>query len=421
MNKVKIGVVGLGQRGTDLIENSILKMQDVEIVAVCDEYEDRYKNAAELVNKAKGYMPIGTADYHELVEMDEIEAVVVSTSWETHVEIAVAAMEAGKYVGIEAGGAYSIEDCWELVRTSEKTGMPCMLLENCCYTRREMMCLNMAKKGIFGEIVHCEGGYHHDLRYEISFGEENRHYRLRNYKLRNCENYPTHEIGPIAKILDINRGNRMLSLVSVASKSVALNDYASFKEGVNPKLKDTRFTQADVVTTIIRCAGGETITLTLDTTLPRTYSRGFNIHGTKAYFEEATDSVFMDIANDFEGDVDWGKFDWAHAKENADAYAEKFDHPIWKRFANEKIEGGHCGGDWLVLRAFFESVAQRADVPIDVYDAAAWMCITTLSEDSVAMGGHPVAIPDFTRGKWIKPKKQTLVETYRLDKIPDIE
>lgn len=418
---VKVGIIGLGQRGTDILKNSILKMDDVEVVAVSDEYEDRCENAAKLVYEAKGYTPKGYCNYRKLLEEKEIEAIIVSTSWEAHTEIAVAAMNCGKYVGIEAGGAYAIEDCWELVRTSERTGMPCMLLENCCYTRREMMCLNMAKLGVFGEVVHCEGGYHHDLRYEIAFGEENRHYRLRNYLNRNCENYPTHEIGPISKLLNINRGNRMLSLVSIASKSVAMNDYASLKNGADEKLKNKRFAQGDVVTTIIRCAGGETITLTLDTTLPRTYSRGFNIHGTRAYFEEATDSVFMDISNDFEGDIDWGKFDWAHAKENANTYAEKYEHPLWKKFSNEKIEGGHDGGDWLVLRAFFESVENKCDFPIDVYDAAAWMSITTLSEDSVAMGGLPVAIPDFTRGKWLKAKEQKLVEAYRLDAIPNID
>lgn len=418
---VRIAIIGLGQRGTDVLRNVILKIKDAEVAALCDEYEDRYKSAVELVRSEKGYEPYGTEDYREILKNDMVDAVIVCTAWETHVDIAVDAMRAGKYVGIEAGGAYAIEDCWQLVRTSEETGVPCMLLENCCYTRREMMCLNMAKIGAFGEIIHCEGGYHHDLRYEIAFGKQNRHYRLRNYLNRNCENYPTHELGPIAKLLNINRGNRMLSLVSMASKSVALHNYVNFKEGADEELKDVSFAQGDVVTTIIRCAGGETITLTLDTTLPRTYSRGFTVHGTKAYFEEATDSVFTDISNNFDGDVDWGKFDWANAKENADRYAEKYEHPLWKKYSNEKIEGGHDGGDWLVYNAFVESVASGSDFPIDVYDAAVLMSITALSEDSVAMGGTPVAIPDFTRGKWLKPKKQNLVEKYRLDKIPNIK
>lgn len=414
---LKIGIIGLGQRGMDLLCESILKMKDIEVCAVCDEYPDRAASAATAVKNAKGYEPFTSENYKDVLKIDDIEAIIVSTAWEAHVETALAAMRAGKYVGIEVGGAYSIEDCWELVRTSEQTGMPCMLLENCCYTRREMMCLNMVKKGVFGEIVHCDGGYRHDIRYEIAFGKENRHYRLRNYIKRNCDNYPTHELGPIAKILNINRGNRMISLVSVASKSAGLKDYINRKNNVNEELKNINFAQGDIVTTIIKCAGGETITIALDTTLPKLYSRGFTVHGTRGYYEEATDAVFLDFAAELEGDIDWGKFDWAKAKNNADEYAEKYDHPLWKKIRSEKIEGGHGGGDWLVLRAFFESAMQKKDVPIDVYDAASWMCITQLSEDSVAMGGMPVAIPDFTRGKWIKGIDTDLSDTYRLDKI----
>ncbi len=419
MKNVKLGIVGLGQRGLDLLENSILKMEDVTVAAVCDEYEDRCRIAAEKVKAEKGNDPACETDYHKVVQMD-IDAVIVSTAWEAHVDVAVAAMKAGKYVGIEVGGAYALEDCWELVRTAESTGAKCMLLENCCYTRRELMCLNMAKKGIFGDIVHCDGGYHHDIRYEVATGEENRHYRLRNYMLRNCENYPTHELGPIAKILNINRGNRMVSLVSMASRSAGINDYATRKKGVDRSLADVRFAQGDMITTMIKCAGGETITLTLNTTLPRIYSRGLVVNGTKGYFEEASDSVYLDFNDNEEGDIDWGKFDWANSHHNADKYAEEYDHPLWKKFASGEIPGGHGGGDWIVLRAFFESVKVNADPPIDVYDAAAWMSISTLSEDSIAMGGMPVAIPDFTRGKWIKGRKLNQIEDYRLDEIPNI-
>ncbi|MBE5868049.1 MAG: gfo/Idh/MocA family oxidoreductase [Lachnospiraceae bacterium] len=419
MEQLKIGIVGLGCRGMDLL-STILKMNDVEVVAVCDEYQDRMQDAAKLIEKNRGNIPLTTKDYKELVNLNQIQAVVISCAWESHVEVACAAMEAGKYAGMEVGGAYSVEDCWELVRTSERTGVPCMLLENCCYTKRELMCLNMVKLGLFGEIVHCDGGYHHDIRYEIGYGKENRHYRLRNYLMRNCDNYPTHELGPIAKILNINEGNRMVSLVSIASKASGMNDYMLRREGAQHCLASEKFAQGDFITTIIRCAGGETITLTLDTTLPRIYSRGFTVRGTRGYYEETTDAVHLDIAMDFEGDIDWGKFDWAHCKDNAEEYAKDYSHPLWKKFASQKIEGGHDGGDWLVLRAFFESAAKKVDVPIDVYDAAAWMSITTLSEDSVAMGGLPVPIPDFTRGKWLKGRKRNQVEDYRLDQIPQI-
>ena len=321
---------------------------------------------------------------------------------------------AGKYTGLEVGGAYSIEDCWKLVRTYEETGTPCMMMENCCYGQKEMMCLNMAKKGLLGELVHCSGAYCHDLREEISFGEENRHYRLRNYMVRNCENYPTHELGPIAKLLNINRGNRMLTATSVASKSVGLHEYIERKKGADSPLAKVNFAQGDVVSTIIRCAGGETITLSLDTTLPRPYSRGLTVHGTKGYFEEASNSLFLDSdAAEYEG----GEFDWTNNWNNAEIRYAKYNHPLWKWYQEEGVRGGHDGMDWLVFRAFFESAMEKAEPPIDVYDAAAWMSISALSEQSIAMGGMPVAIPDFTRGKWIKQQEKNQIAKYRLDTI----
>lgn len=419
MKKINVGIIGLGQRGSMLLTDEILQMDDVEVLAVCDEYEDRAADMAAKVKEKKGNEPLCTTDYREVLAIDEIEAVVISTAWEAHVEVAIAAMRAGKYAGMEVGGAYSVDDCWRLVHTSEETGVPCMLLENCCYGQREMMCLNMVKMGVMGEVVHCEGGYHHPLCGEITGGNELRHYRLRNYSLRNCENYPTHELGPIAKLLNINRGNRMLTLTSTASKSVGLHEYAVAKRGADDPISKIRFAQGDVITTVIRCAGGETITLTLDTSLPRYYSRGLTVHGTAGFYEEMTNSVYLEKDSEsYEG----GEFSWKPEWNNAETrYAAEYDHPLWKAYREVGVhEAGHGGMDWLVLRAFFESARDKVMPPIDVYDAAAWMCISALSEDSIAMGGAPVAIPDFTNGKWIKQKEHKQVETYRLDIIPEV-
>jgi len=417
MKKLKIALIGLGQRGRGLLSN-IVNMDDIEIVAVCDEYADRNEDTAKYIQEKMGNTPITSTDSRDIFAIEGIEAVVISAAWEAHVDLAVSAMRAGIYVGLEVGGAYAIEDCWKLVRASEETGIPCMMLENCCYGQIEMMCLNLAKKGILGEIVHCDGGYRHDLCNEILSGNEIRHYRLRNYMLRNCDNYPTHQLGPICKLLNINNGNRMVSLVSIASKSVGLQHRAMQTRGADDPLASTRFIQGDVVTTIIRCAGGETIKLTLDTTLPRPYSRGFVVCGTKGSYEGANNSLFLE-ENDAEkyekDDFDWSK-SWGNAKE----YAKTYDHPLWKRYQEEGVKEGHGGMDWLVLRAFFESAAAKIDPPIDVYDAAAWMSISTLSEDSIAMGGLPVAIPDFTSGKWVNPRPKKYIEDYRLDTIPEI-
>lgn len=397
---IKIGVIGLGCRGLSLLETVMLPQQDVEVIAVCDIYKDRREKAVQMVEKGKGTTPFSTENYKEIFAMKEVDAVILATAWEYHINLACEAMQAGKYVGMEVGGAYSIEDCWKLIRTYEQTKIPCMMLENCCYGRDELLILNMVRQGIFGEIVHCEGGYCHDLRKEISFGRENRHYRFRNYLNRNGENYPTHELGPIAKILNINHGNRMLTLSSTASKSAGLHEYLMEQKGTEYDASNMNFMQGDIVTTVIKCAHGEPIVLSLDTTLPRPYSRRFQIRGTKAMFFEDNRSIYLDKEHE--------KFDFCWQKQwnNIENYQEQYDHSIWKDYIKEGIRGGHDGMDWLVFRAFFDCIKNQTEVPIDVYDTATWMSITALSEQSVAMGGMPVAIPDFTNGMWISRKQE---------------
>lgn len=394
--KIRIGFIGLGARGECLLKDVLIPQKNAVVTAVCDTYTDRAENGAKLVGDAGFERPAVYYNYKEVIADENVDAVIIATAWESHAEIAVAAMNAGKAVGMEVGGAYTIEQCWELVNTYERTGTPFMLLENCCFGRREMMALNMVKLGLFGEIVHCEGGYHHDLRDEISFGREKRHYRLRNYLTRNCENYPTHELGPIAKVLNINHGNRMLTLTSTASKSAGLHDYIMRNKADDGNLKDAHFAQGDVVTTVIKCAGGETITLTLDTTLPRYYSRGFTVRGTRGMYEEVTDSVFLDCGEDKKHDFDWRK----ECINNADEYAKKYEHPVWQEYQKSGVQGTHDGMDWLEFTVFLDCLEHDKPMPVDVYDAASWMAVTALSEMSVARGGAVVDIPDFTKGAW---------------------
>ena len=305
--------------------------------------------------------------------------------------MAIDALRAGKPVGIEVCGATSLQQCFDLVRAQEETGTPFMFLENCCYGRTELAVLNMVRQGLFGEIVHCAGGYMHDLREEVAYGQENHHYRLRHYLDRNCENYPTHELGPIAKLLNINDGNRFLSLTATASRAAGMREYLKTHTARGADA-DTVFRQGDIVTTCIRCANGESIVLTLDTTLPRYYCRDFTVRGTKGFYEERTDSVFLD------GDPD---LRWKEHWNNFEAYRAKYEHPIWQRFLSDGVVGGHGGMDGLVYRAFFECLQKGLDMPIDVYDAASWMSITPLSEASIQLGGAPQIIPDFTNGRWL--------------------
>ena len=439
---LKIGYIGLGNRGTSMLRNVLDCFKDrVEIVAVCDLFEDRVQKGIDLVKEKAGNTPFGTTNSDEVMKMD-LDAIMVMAAWEAHIPLAVAAMKAGKPVAMEVAGAYSLDDCFRLVRTSEETGMGCMLLENCCYGRTELAVLKMVREGLFGEIVHCSGGYFHDLRTEVAIGPITRHYRNRNYYNRNGENYPTHELGPIAKVLDINRGNRMVSLVSVSSKARGLKEYA-IKEGqklasmldnaenrettvnyynreytLNDEVLDAynkanarEVKQGDIVNTIITCADGSTILLTLDTTLPRAYSRGFTVRGTKGMYMEDNNSMYLD------GNAEMEKvhFRWQEQWGNANEYLEKYKHSVWQKYGEAAANSGHDGIDYMVLAAFFEALEKNAPFPIDVYDAASWMCITCLSEQSISMGGTPVAIPDFTGGKWAMYKKQDHGLDFALD------
>ncbi len=402
----RIAFAGCSGRGMSLLP-LMLEMEDVRVTAVCDPYPDRAQNAADAVAKAGGSAALYT-DYKAMLDRDDIDGVVISTSWAAHCEVAIYAMRQGKYAAIECGGGSSMDELWDLVRTSEQTGVPCMALENCCYDRNEMAVFNMIKQGLFGEVVHVQGGYGHDLRDEISYGRENRHYRIDNYLRRNAELYPGHAIGPMSKYLSINRGNRMVSLVSMASSARGLNAFLKKEKGDEYDLTNAHWAEGDIVTTMIRCANGETMLLTHDTTLPRYYSRFGSVRGTKGMWMEDGGRIFFD--GNGAGDS------WAHAPEDFAPYYEKYKHPLWKWFESAGVKGGHGGMDWLVLRAFVEGILAGTQCPTDVYDAAAWMAVTVLSEKSIALGSAPVDFPDFTNGRWLK-REPHLRTRYCLDEV----
>lgn len=395
--KVRMGVIGLGQRGTMLIR-TILACEEAEVVALCDVYDDRVEQNKSVVLEKRGTEPKCYHNYRDLLADENVDAVLISASWEAHVEIAVACMEAGKIVALEVGGAYCVEDCWKLVDAYERTRTPIMIMENCCWDWFEMLATSMSRNGLFGELVHCHGAYAHDLRDEILGGNVNRHYRLNNYLHRNCENYPTHELGPIAKILDINRGNKFVSLVSVASKSVGLMEFAKTEKNPDKALIGTRFKQGDIVSTIITCENGETITLMLDTTLPRFYSREFTVRGTKGMCSQEGNLVFLDDEHNPHDYYDSHEA-VAHYFNNADKYSQ-YQVREWQDMTEKEKTLGHGGMDYLMFKAFFKTILEGKEFALDVYDAASWMCITALSEISIKEGGAPQEIPDFTRGCW---------------------
>lgn len=390
--KIKMGFIGVGGRGFGMLERTLRKFPEVDVIAVCDTYADRVEECCKLIKEKRNLDAVGYADYKELLKNEEVNTVLISASWEAHVVMACDAMEAGKITALEVGGAYSIDDCWRLVRTYEKTKTPFMFLENCCYGKYELLVTGIIKRGILGEVVYCHGAYRHDLREEIAYGVKNRHYRLRNYLIRNCDNYPTHELGPIAKILNINRGNRMLTLNSLSSKARGLAEYVKRKEDL-ADLHDKNFAQGDVVRTLITCADGTLISLKLDTTLPHTYSRELTIEGTKGMFCEDGNYVLKE-----------GEFDHhtplSDVYKNADKYM-KYMPKDWKELSEDTTGICHESIDYYTLKSLFDHIQSGEEMPIDVYDAAAWMSISCLSELSIKNNGAPVEIPDFTCGAWV--------------------
>lgn len=401
MKKVRLGIIGLGHRGFSMLRDNLINFEELEFTAVCDLYPDRVEDATKFIREKRPDAPaiLETTDYREVLGCGKVDAVYVSSAWESHIMIAIAALRAKIAVVCEVGGSYTVEECFDLVRAYEETGTPFMLAENCCYDKNELLATSMARAGKFGKIVHCSGAYAHDLREEITHGNINRHYRLRNYTNRNCENYPTHELGPIARLLNINRGNRLVSLVSMASCAYGLEEYIKKNNlaELDPTLKDRKFKQGDIVTTIIKCAGGETITLTLDTTLPRSYDRAFTVRGTNGYYSMSTNSVYFDGMPELWDPVQHVKDTIDNAKE----YEEEFLPPVWKNITEEDKKRGHGGMDGILFARFIKNFLNGDPMEIDVYDAAAWMCISALSEKSIAQGGAVVDIPDFTNGKWL--------------------
>lgn len=413
--KLKIGVIGLGQRGaaygmTDgsigLLGN-ILNNSDVLVTALCDLHVERVEFAAEKVIKAGQGEPLKTTDFSEVLRSG-VDAVIVSTSWASHVEVALAAMEQGIAVGIEVGGTHNLDDMRKLVQSYEKTKTPFMFLENCCYNKDELLATSLTRNGKFGEICYCHGAYCHDLRNEITeVALRQGHYRLEEYKNHNCENYPTHELGPIVKLLGITRGNKFTYLTATASKARGLNEYIDSHQEVSV-LKGTEFKQGDVVTTAIKCENGELITLKLDTTLPRLYDREITVSGTKGYYSQTLKAVILD------GD----KFD--HEKNviqdalNSQNDYEEYLPEDWKTITEEQLKSGHGGMDYIMLKHFFRAVKNKDEMPIDVYEACAMMCVTALSEQSIKNNGAPVEVPDFTDGNY---KNRQIVDVLPFPKI----
>ncbi|HZH96080.1 MAG TPA: Gfo/Idh/MocA family oxidoreductase [Flavisolibacter sp.] len=412
--KVRIGIIAVGLRG-QLHLSEMLKRDDVEVTAMADPDKEMMAMAQKLVKEFGKGAPAeysnGEQDYQNLLKRDDVDAVIIASPWEWHIPQGLHAIAAGKIVGMEVGGAIKLQDCWDIVNASEKAGIPVMPLENVCYRRDIMAVHNMVGKGLFGELLHLQGGYQHDLRgvlfndgltpYDsgVEFGPKGyseAKWRTQHYIDRNGENYPTHSLGPVGTMIGLQRGNRLTTLSSVATKARGLNRYIKNHpkggaEHPNAKLK---FKQGDIVTTQLQTANGETIVLTLDTCSPRAYNLGFRVQGTNGLWQDHHAGEFDKGLVHLEG------ISKKHEWDNPQKFMEEHDHPLWKRYEKEAEGSGHGGMDFFVDNAFIECIKRAAPFPLDVYDLATWYAITPLSEKSIARGGQLQNIPDFTRGKW---------------------
>jgi|TARA_B110000114_G_scaffold17792_1_gene17187 predicted dehydrogenase len=408
--KLKLAFIGVGLRGTNHLSNALLR-KDIIITAICDIDAKRTDISLQKIKDAGGIKPkvFGKSeyDYRNLLALKEVDAVIISTPWLWHTKMAVDSMKAGKYTGLEVSAANTLEECWDLVNTHEETGSHLMILENVNYRRDILAVLNMVKQNVFGELVHFRCGYQHDLRFVklndgktpygkgVEFGEKGiseSTWRTQHSVLRNGDVYPTHGVGPIATMCNINRGNRFTSLTSNASKAIGLHNYIVKHGGKDHPNASIKFKQGDVITTTIETAQGETIILTHDCNLPRPYSLGFRVQGANGLWEVDGNRIYIEGTSK------------PHLWDAADKWLQKYDHPLWKKHGEFASGSGHGGMDFFVLNAFVNSAKENIAPPLDVYDAAAWSAITPLSETSIENNGAPQDFPDFTRGNWVKRK-----------------
>ncbi|MHA4807998.1 Gfo/Idh/MocA family protein [Flavitalea flava] len=411
--KIKLAVIGTGLRGQAHLAMA-LRRSDVEIVAICDVDNRMLQMSRDLIQKSGKTMPkIFTGEqyaYRKLLDEKMVEAVIIATPWEWHKPMIMDALAAGiKYIATEVILGITLEDHWDIVKATEANRANVMMLENACYRRDTLAVLNMIRQGLFGEIIHLQGGYQHDLRgvkfndgitpYNsgAEFGEQGfseAKWRTNHSVHRNGDLYPTHGLGPIAMMIDINRGNRFESLCSFSTKTRGLHNYIVKKGGADHPNTKVGFRLGDIVTTQLKCANGETILLQHDTNLPRPYSLGFRVQGTNGIWMNLNNGIFI------EGQSVYDHEHW----DNAQTWFDKYDHPLWKRWGREASGAGHEGIDYFVLHAFVESVKRNAPTPMDVYDAAAWSAVVPLSESSIELGNATVEFPDFTGGKWMSRK-----------------
>lgn len=400
IDQVRIGYVGVGLQGSAHVRN-LLRIEGCVIQAVCDIVPEKVQRVQDQVEQAGFPRPTGYArgqyDFQRLCQEEDLDLVYNATPWEWHVPICTAAMENGKHTATEVPAAFTLEDCWKLVEYAEKYGKHCSMMENVNYGRMEMLAFNLVRHGLLGEILHAEGGYLHDLR-AIKFEDRDEGLWRRAHSMRRNGNmYPTHGLGPVANCMDINRGDRFATLVSMSSPSRGLHEWAEahYSED-HPKRQET-YVLGDVNTTMIQTALGRTFYVGHDTNLPRPYSRINQVQGTRGIFQGYPDRVYIEGVSE------------PHRWDEATKWLEQYEHPLWREMEKRSQGSGHGGMDFMEDHRLIKCLREGLPTDMNVYDAAALSAVTPLSEWSVANGSQPVEFPDFTRGRWQSWPKLSLV------------
>jgi len=390
---IRIGVIGTGGRGGSLVDN-FSAVPGVSVTALCDVVPQKVQRVQARLDRAgKAGQKIavytdGDHAFEQLVKRDDVDLVIVATPWNWHTPMAVAAMKAGKDVAVEVPAARTLDECWELVNTSEATKRHCIQLENCCYGYNEMLVLNIVRAGLLGELTHGGAAYNHDLRSILFSPDGEGQWRRFEHLNRDGNLYPTHGLGPVAHYMDVNRGDRFDTLVSMSSISAGLQQYRKDKLAADDPRQKEVYQEGDFNVSLIRTVKGRVIELEHNVSSPQPYDRINLIAGTKGIFRDYPPRIYIDGA----------------AKEeftNLDAYKAQYEPALWKKIGEMAKElGGHGGMDFVMAYRLIECMKQGLPPDIDVYDAAAWSAPGPLSEASIKQGSAPQKFPDFTRGKW---------------------
>ncbi|MBO4633853.1 MAG: Gfo/Idh/MocA family oxidoreductase [Bacteroidales bacterium] len=399
---VRVGLIGLGDRGTGAVWR-FPYLEDATIVALCDLFPDRIERAQGILEELGAPRAIyefsGEEGYKALCERDDIDLVYLAVPWQLHTPIAIYAMEHGKHVAIEVPAAINIQQCWDLVNTSERTRRHCMMLENCCYDFFELTCLNMAQQGVFGEIVHAEGSYSHNL--EPFWNNYQGDWRMKYNVDHHGDVYPTHGIGPVCQDLNIHRGDKMDLLVSMDTDAFAGQAMADKRYG---KGVVNKYANGDNTMTFIRTRKGKTILIEHAVVTPQPYSRMYQLQGTLGFANKYPNegiAIGAPIPENVAYD-DLEEEDYLSVEER-DALMAQYKYPFLAEIEDLALKvGGHGGMDFIMDYRLIYCLKHGLPLDQDVYDAAEWSSLVELSEVSINHGCMPVVMPDFTRGEWDK-------------------